>query len=395
MVDRPIITLQSGKSRRLRHGHPWIYSNEIAMDEMARSLDSGGLVWLAEANGKRLGIASFNPHSLIAARLITHDPGESIDRDFWKSRFKRALTIRERLYEASYYRLIHSEADGFPGLIVDRYGDALVLQVNSAGMERNLPDLLDALDAVLTPKTVVIRADTRAREIEGLERYVRIAKGTLDGPIELVEGSATFFADLESGQKTGWYFDQRDNRAFVARLANNCRVLDLFCNAGGFALQTALAGAREVLGIDSSGPALDLAHRAAEHNGVAGYSRFERAKLFDRLSEFAGQNEKFDIVIADPPSFAASKRDLKAALRAYRKLVRQTAALVEREGVLMMACCSHNVPEADFFEVVARGLGDAGRSGRVLRRAGAGADHPIHPELPESAYLKCLVVGLD
>lgn len=395
MTTPPVIRLKPPRGARRRTGHPWVYSNEIDMDDAARACPPGETVRLLSANGEALGLASFNPHSLIAARQLTTDTDSTIDEAFWTARLRRALAIRERLYLGPYYRLIHSEADGFPGLVADRYGDAVVLQVNSASMERALPDLIKAVEEVLAAKTIVIRADSRVRELEGLERYVRVTRGQLDGLVELQEDGVRALADLENGQKTGWYYDQRDNRRFAAQLAKGARVLDLYCSSGGFSLATAQAGAHTVVGLDSSEPALDIARQAAVLNGVEGRCHFERAKLFDAGEELAQDGERFDLVVADPPSFVSARRDLKPGLRAYRKLARLSASLVARDGFLVIASCSHNIDEAAFADAVARGLADAGRDARVLHRSGAGADHPVHPALPETSYLKCLGLALD
>ncbi len=395
MTALPDLRLKPPQGARRRVGHPWVYSNEIDMDNAARAFPPGEIVRLVSANNEVLGLATFNPHSLIAARRLTTEVDTAIDAAFWAARLRRALAIRERTYSEPCYRLIHSEADGFPGLVADRYGNALVLQVNSAGIERALPDLLEAVDEVLAAGIVVIRADSRVRQLEGLDRYVRVARGHLDGFVELEENGVRALADLESGQKTGWYYDQRDNRRFAARFAEGARVLDLYCSSGGFALAAARAGARAVIGLDSSEAALDLARQSAVLNGVEECCRFERAKLFDAVEALVRDGEQFDLVIADPPSFVSARRELKPGLRAYRKLARLSASLVAPDGFLVIASCSQNVDEAAFADAVARGLADAGRESRILRRSGASADHPVHPALPETAYLKCLGLALD
>jgi len=248
---------------------------------------------------------------------------------------------------------------------------------------------------VLAPRAIVLRNDSPARALEGLEPELRIAKGEIDGPIELSENGARFLADPREGQKTGWFFDQRDNRRFVAGLSAGARVLDLYCYAGGFAIAAAQAGADAVLALDRSEPALALAAASAELNGVGRRCRFQRADAFGELSRLVAAGERFDVVIADPPAFVKSKKDLGPGLRGYRKLARLAATLVERGGVLFIASCSHNVEPPDFAEAVRRGLEDAGRSGRILRSAGAAPDHPVHPWLPESAYLKAQALVLD
>jgi 23S rRNA (cytosine1962-C5)-methyltransferase len=318
-----------------------------------------------------------------------------IDAGFLAERLTAARDLRERLFPGGFYRLIHAEADGMPGLVVDRFGDAVVVQANTAGMDRLLPDLLAAIDQVLGPKTVVLRNDSSARAMEKLDSAVRVAKGTLTGPVELQENGARFLADLETGQKTGWFYDQRDNRAAVAAFAQGGRVLDLYSYGGGFAIASARAGAREVTAIDRSQPALDLAVRAAALNSVDAACRFERAEAFAELEKLGAKGERFDIVVADPPAFVKSKKDLAAGIRGYRKLARLSASLVARGGVLFIASCSHNVEVADFAEQVRRGLEDADRNGRILRSSGAAPDHPVHPHLPESAYLKAELLQLD
>ena len=389
------VTLRPDAHRRLASGHPWIYSNELVMDAAAKAIAPGSVVRLLRADGQALALAFFNPHTLIAARVITRRLDAIIDRQFLAERLGRALRLRGRLFAEPYYRLVHAEADGFPGLVIDRFGDLLVVQVNTAGMELLLPELLAALDEVAAPQTVLLRGDSPARALEGLPAYVKLAKGTLDGPIELRENGLRFLADPREGQKTGWFYDQRDNRAAVARLARDARLLDVYSYAGGFALAAAAAGAREVVAVDRSQAALDLAQRAAELDGLAACCRFRRAEAFEELERLAGAGERFDVVVADPPAFVKSRKELNQGARGYRKLARLSAALVAPEGVLFIASCSHNMPVDEFERQAARGLADVGREGRILRAAGAAADHPLHPALPESAYLKSLLLQLD
>ncbi len=391
----PDIFLKPGHDKRLAGGHPWVYSNEIRMDQAAKALSPGELVSIRRVDGKPLGTASFNPHALIAARLISRQPGRAVDEDFLAGKLASARALRERLFARPFYRLAHADADGLPGFVVDRYGDCLVCQVNTAGAEKLLDPFLAALDRELAPVTVILRADSRARAAEGLEPYCRVAKGIGGGLIEGREGDLLFAADPEKGQKTGWFYDQRENREFVSRLAPGGRVLDLYCHTGGFGILAARAGAAQVCGVDSSGPALDLARRSAELNGVAGKCEWRRADVFQAVRELAEAGEKFQLVIADPPAFVTARKDLKPGLRAYRKLAREAAGLVAPGGYLAIASCSHQVEPADFANEVARGLTAASRQGRILRQAGAGPDHPVHPHLPPSAYLKVMVLQLD
>jgi 23S rRNA (cytosine1962-C5)-methyltransferase len=392
---RPAVALVPGGHRRAEAGHPWIYSNEVAMDAAAKALPPGTLVTVRRADGRPFGVALFNPHTLIAARLLDRDAGRAIGRRFFARRLERALRLRERLYDKPSYRLVHAEADGLPGLIVDRFGGTLVVQLNAAGMDRLSALVIDALRDLLRPAAIVLRNDSPARSLEGLALETRVALGAVEGPVELEENGTVFLADVLGGQKTGWFFDQRDNRGFVAGLARGLKVLDLYCYSGGFSVAAACRGAAAVLGIDRSEPALALAAEAARRNGVGEQCEFRRGEVFAAAAALAAEGQRFDIVVADPPPFARAKRDLGPALRGYRKLARLAAQLTAPAGFLFLASCSHNVGPAEFAEAVRHGLADAGRAARILKSAGAAPDHPVHPALPESAYLKGLTLALD
>lgn len=379
----------------MRAGGPWVYSNEVAMDNTARKLAPGTLVRLQSANGEPLGAAMFNPRTLIAARLLDRDADAAIDAAFLGRKLAAARDLRERMYPGGFYRLIHAEADGLPGLIVDRFGDRLVVQVNTAGMERLTEELLAAIDRELAPTTVVLRNDSPARALEGLPQETRIAKGALDAPLEVRENGAVFLADPREGQKTGWFYDQRENRAAIAAFANGGRVLDLYSYAGGFTVACARGGARSVLAIDRSAPALELAAQSARRNQVDAVCRFERGEVFEELERRGQASETFEVVIADPPAFVKSRKDLAAGARGYRKLARLSAAVTAPGGFLFFASCSYNLDRATFDEQLRLGLSDARRTGRVLRESAAAADHPVHPALPETGYLKAAILQLD
>ena len=393
--NHPTIRLQPGHDKRAASGHPWIYSNEIAMDAAAKALPPGSLVTVTTANGKSLGVATFNPHTLIAARLLHRDPATRIDAAFFAARLERALALRHRLYPEPYYRLIHAEADGLPGVILDRFGDVLSCQINTAGMALLQEEFLAACRQVLAPRAIVLRNDTAARALEGLAGEDRVAFGEFGSPVEIVENGARFVIDPLGGQKTGWFYDQRENRRLASRFAAGARVLDLYCFGGGFGILAALAGADQVLAVDSSERALGLAAQSAERNGVGARCRFAKSDVFDELERLHGQGERFGLVIADPPAFARSKKDLGPALRGYRKLARLSASLVAKGGALVIASCSHQVETDAFADAVRRGLADAQREGRIIATTGAAPDHPVHPFLPESAYLKAQLLALD
>ncbi len=391
---RPLIRLLPGRDRRVKSGHPWAFSNEIAMTPEARALPPGSLVRLEGDDGWRHGTWQFNPHSLIGARRLDRDPAARVDAAWLAARLGAALALRERLYPgAPYHRLVHAEADGLPGLVLDRYGDALALQANTAGMERLTPALVEALRGLLAPRLIVARNDAAVRGLEGLEEAVHPLLGE-GGAARVDEGGLGFAVDLLGGQKTGWFFDQRENRDRVARLAAGAAVLDAFCHTGGFGLRCAAAGAARVVLLDRSAPALDLALRSAAENGLAARVTARREEALEALERMAGEGARFDIVVADPPAFAKSRKDQPAALRGYAKLARLAAALVAPGGFLFLASCSHHVAPAEFADAAVHGILRARREARVLFQGGAGPDHPVHPLLPESAYLKAMLFHL-
>ena len=392
MSTLPTIRLKPREGRRARAGAPWIYSNEIEMSQPVKALPAGSPVTVKGDDGRIFGTGYFNAHSLIAVRLLDKAADAAIDADFLSARIARALALRERLYNQPYYRLVHSEGDGLPGLTIDRFVDTLVVQVTTAGMEALLEALLSALDKTLAPANVILRNDAPARALEGLELYVRAARGSASR-IGLMENGVRYFADPEGGQKTGWYFDQRENRAFIAALAQGKSVLDAYCYSGGFSVAAAKSEAREVTGLDSSAPALALAQEAAAANHVA--CRFVKADVMEELERLNAAKETFDIVVADPPPFVKSKKDLEPGAKAYRKLARLAAGVVAPNGFLLLASCSHNIPMERFALECAAGISRADRRASLIRQAGAGPDHPVHPLLPESAYLKALVYAVD
>jgi 23S rRNA (cytosine1962-C5)-methyltransferase len=392
MNKRPSLTLRPKEGRKARVGAPWIFSNEIVMDAAAKALPPGALVHVKGDDGQDFGTGYFNSKSLIAVRLLARECGAAVDAAFFSARLTRALALRQALYAKPFYRLVHAEGDGLPGLTIDRFGDTLVVQITTAGMEALLTPLKMALESVLAPTTIILRNDTPSRALEGLEPYVRAEKGEM-GRMGIEENGARYFADLGQGQKTGWYYDQRDNRAFMAGLAKGKSVLDAFSYTGGFGILAAKSGASETVCLDSSAPALALAEDSAAANQVS--IRAVKADVFEEMERLTAQKEVFDIVIADPPPFVKSKKDLEPGAKAYRKLARLAASVTAPGGTLLLASCSHNIPTDRFAAECAAGIMRGGRKAALIRSAGAGPDHPVHPMLPESAYLKALVYALD
>jgi 23S rRNA (cytosine1962-C5)-methyltransferase len=380
------------KGRRARAGSPWIFSNEIRMDEAAKAIAPGAVVNVRGEDGRAFGTGYFNPKSLIALRLFSEECDVVIDAEFFAARLTRALALRDTVYDKPFYRLFHAEGDGVPGLVIDRFGDTLTVQIGTAGMEKQITAITMALDAVLKPKTVILRADAPSRSLEGLDSYVKTLKGE-GHRIAVEENGVRYVADLTEGQKTGWYYDQQGNRAFVAQFAKGKSVLDAFSYTGGFGLLAAKAGATEVVCLDSSAPALALAEESARTNNLK--IQAVKADVFEELARLKTAEESFDIVLADPPPFVKSKKDLEAGARAYRKLARMAADVTAPGGIVMVASCSHNIPPERFAAECAAGLSRTGRRAALIRQSGAGIDHPVHPLLPESAYLKALFYALD
>ena len=395
MTDLPQITVLPGRHKRAKSGHPWIYANEVAMTAEAKALPPGNLVSVVNSGGEAMGTAFFSPHTLVVARLLSKRPAQPFTAEFVAERLRNAIGWREKVFSGPYYRLFHAEADGIPGLIIDRFGDGLVCQLNTAGLELHRDTVLAGIETAVAPGWLLLRNDSAQRALEKLPADVETVTGTVPAPLEILENGVTYLSDPAGGQKTGWFFDQRLNRAMAAGLAKDARVLDAYCYLGGFGLLAAQHGAKDVSLLDRSAGALSLAADAAAQNGFGDRVRTERAEVFDALETYAASQDKFELVIIDPPAFAKSKKDLPAALRGYRKLARMAAKTVSPGGFLLAASCSHTVDAPSFAQETTRGIQEAGRTSRILRATGASPDHPTHPHLPESAYLKALLFHLD
>jgi len=390
---RPTVKLRPGKGRRLAQGAPWAYADEIAMDRRSRAIAPGTPVRLVDGE-RALGLAAFNPNSLIAARLLDPDPEARIDADWFAARLGAALALRDALYDTPHYRLVHAEGDALPGLVIDRYGDALAIQPNAAWADRLLAPLTEAAMQITGCTRVVVNALSRGRAREGLETHLTVTNGDVTEPLAVPMTGATYLADLTGGQKTGLFYDQRPNHRFTARVAGGARVLDLFTHVGGFALAALANGAERALAIDSSAPALALAERGAALGGVAERLETRRADAFDALATLGQEGARFDIAVCDPPAFAPTKQAVAQGLRAYERLARLSAALVVPGGWLVLCSCSHAVEAEAFRAACARGIRAAGRPAQLVRSGRAGPDHPQHPTLPETGYLKALFFRL-
>lgn len=381
--------------RRRRGFGTWAYADEVVLDRRTRGLAPGSVVTVEDSERRPLATAAFNPGSKIALRWLDADPAAEVGRPWFEARLRRALDLREILCATPFYRLVHAEADGLPGVVIDRFGDAAVVQPNAAWAEARLDDLVAALVAVTGISTVVKNAGGRARALEGLDDASLTITGALDGPVAVPMNGATYFADLAGGQKTGLFYDQRPNHAFAAQLGRGREVLDVFAHVGGFGLAALAAGAASALAIDGSAPALALAERGAEATGVADRFVTRKADAFDAMAALAAEGRRFGLVVCDPPAFAPAKAALEAGLRAYERVARMGATLTGPDGFLVLCSCSHAADLAKFREASLRGVAKAGRRAQILHVGSAGPDHPVHADLAETAYLKALFLRLD
>ncbi|PQV57698.1 SAM-dependent methyltransferase [Defluviimonas denitrificans] len=392
----PVIRLRpKADARAVRHGFPWVYADELVTDRRTQGLTPGTIAVLEDAERRAMGVVTINPKSKIIARMLDRDAGAVIDRDWIAARLARALTLRETLFDAPFYRLVHAEADGLPGVIIDRFGEAAVIQPNAAWAEAMIVDLSAALADVTGVTAIVKNATGRARGLEGLDEETGILAGKIDGPLPVPMNGATYLADLMGGQKTGLFYDQRPNHAFAARLAGDARVLDVFSHVGGFSLAALAGGATSALAVDGSTPALELAEGGARAMGMGDRFATRKGDAFAVMEALRGEGAQFDLVICDPPAFAPAKPALEAGLRAYERVARLAAPLVAPGGFLVLCSCSHAADLTQFRNASARGIGRGGRRSQLIHTGFAGPDHPQLPQLAESGYLKALFFRLD
>ena len=396
LTGRPVVRLKpKAEARAIRHGFPWIYADELVTDRRTQGLAPGALAVLEDDLRRPLGVVTVNTKSKIIARMLDRDPNAVIDQAWFAARLTRAQDMRKRLYDAPYYRLVHAESDGLPGVVIDLFGDVAVVQPNAAWAETHLDALVAALMAVTGARVVVKNAMGRSRVLEGLSEETVVLAGTVDAPVPVLMNGATYLADVTAGQKTGLFFDQRPNHAFAARLAKGARVLDMFSHVGGFALAALAGGAQSALAVDASAPALALAEAGAKASGFADRFTTRQGDAFDVLEKLGLEGAQFDLVICDPPAFAPAKPALEAGLRAYERLARLAAPLVAPGGYLVLCSCSHAADLSVFRNASARGIGRGGRRAQLIHTGFAGPDHPMLLQLAESAYLKALFFRLD
>lgn len=385
---KPLI-LQSGADRRLRGGHLWIYSNEV--DNKATPLkgfEPGEQVIVQDARGKPLGIATMNPNTLICGRLMSRDLGHALDRSLLVHRFNVAKSLREQCFDQPCYRVIFGDADMLPGLVVDRFYDIFVVQISSAGMEAVLEQIIDALNKVFQPQAIVLRNDGKMRATEGLETYIEVVQGEVPELAPLNENGVNLVAPILTGQKTGWFYDHRENRARMQTLVKGKRVLDLFSYVGGWGAQALATGASEVVCVDASVTALEVAAENARLND--GETRFRglQGDAFDLCKALVADKERFDVVIVDPPAFIARRKDIRNGERAYARINNLAMRLLNKDGTLISASCSMHLAKDRLVDILRANSRELDRNAQIFAQGSQGADHPIHPAIPETEYLK-------
>jgi 23S rRNA (cytosine1962-C5)-methyltransferase len=384
------LRLKPGEDRRIREGHPWVFANEIA--SALSEYPAGEVVDIEDAGGEFIGRGYVNPHSLIAARILSRRK-EAIDQAFFRHRLERALAYRERICPGGKaHRLCYSEGDHLPGLIVDRYGDVCVAQILTAGMESLIAEIQGAILDLFAPRAIVARNDLPIRKLEGLPQEKRVLTGEIPSPLVVRVGEVEMEVDVLEGQKTGLFLDQRENyRLLQGRVAGK-RVLDLFCYTGGWALHAARWGAEEVVGVDGSARAVEEARRNAERNLLAPCCRIVQEEVFEGLRSREHRGERFDVVVLDPPAFVKSRGRIREALKGYREVNRRAIRLLSPGGVLITSSCSYHLEREAFREMLRRAAAEAGREVRLLGMYGQARDHPVLLSVPETDYLKCAVL---
>lgn len=388
--------LTKNGERRVRGGHLWIYSNEVDNKRSpVKQFAAGEQVLVQDAAGVALGVAMMNPQHLICARMVSRNGSQMLDRDVLVNRISSALQWRECIYGKPFYRLVYGDSDFLPGLVVDRYGDVLSVQCNSAGMAALQSDVLAALETVCKPRGILFRNDSLAREAEGLESSIEI-QGDVPDWVTLEENGVTMEAPLKAGQKTGWFYDHRENRAFLQRLARGASVLDVFSYAGSWGVQVLAAGARSLTAIDSSDLALEAVGRNAARYQMRNGEKLPvsclQGQADEMMKHLANAGQTFDVVVLDPPAFIKRRKDHAAGLKAYHQHNQLALKLLAPGGVLVSASCSMSLTPDQLVDVVGSAARRSNRFLQIVHAGGQGADHPVHPLIPETAYLKAVFV---
>ncbi|MEH6649676.1 MAG: class I SAM-dependent rRNA methyltransferase [Motiliproteus sp.] len=387
------LRLKPKSDRRLRGGHLWIYSNEVdtAITPL-KGFQSGEQVVVELANGKAMGVAYLNPNNLICGRMISRDAKQTLDRSLLVHRLNIALALRQRCFNNDSYRLIYGDSDGLPGLVVDRFNGVLVVQISTAGMEAVKDMIVEALLQVVKPEAILLRNDGKMRAMEGLSSYVEDVFGVVPDLAMLEENGVKFAAPVKTGQKTGWFYDHRMNRARLQQHATGKRVLDVFSYIGGWGVQAAAAGASQVLCLDASVSALDCVEYNAQLNDCSERVETMQGDAFEGLKQLKADGEKFDVVVVDPPAFIQKRKDIRNGEQAYQRINELAMGLLERDGLLVSASCSMHLQRDRLVEIIRAGSRKMDRHAQIIEQGHQGPDHPVHPAIPETDYLKSMFV---
>jgi len=383
--------LRRGGERRLRGGHLWVYSNEIDTSRVKLSdFAPGDSVCVRAAGGQLLGSAYLDPNALICGRLYAPLEDRPFDGDLLRERIAAASALRERLFDSPHYRLVYGDSDQLPGMVIDRFDDVLVLQLNNPGLERYTDDIAAALVDTVQPAGLLCRADSRARREQNAASAPEVLHGAVPDRVPFIENGVRFEAPVYTGQKTGWFYDHRVSRARLKAYVKGARVLDVYSYIGGWGVQAAVFGAAEVTCVDSSAAALEGVEINAALNGVDSRIDTLRGAAADAMAQLASESRQFDVVILDPPAFVQRRKDLKKGITAYRRINELALKLLAPGGLLVSASCSMHLSRADLMIAVQQGATRAGCHVRILEQGGQGPDHPVHPAIPETEYLKTL-----
>ncbi len=387
----PVLILKPNEDRRLRAGHLWIYSNEIDVTTSPlKSFAAGQQVVVKNSRGKLMGLAYVNPHSLICARLFSRDVNHPLDKSLFVHRLNIALSLREGMTDQPYYRLVYGDSDFLPGLVVDRFGDILVVQIATAGMEQVKELLVEALCKVLKPNGILFKNDSRIRRAEELPEYVEVAFGEVPEWVDIKENNVLFSVPVYQGQKTGWFYDHRASRARLEHYVKGKRVLDVFSYIGGWGVQAAVFGAESVSCVDSSEFALDAVEKNAELNNVREKVATIHGSAFDVMKVLIDEGERFDVIIMDPPAFIPRRKDIKSGEQAYRRVNELAIRLLSKAGVLVSASCSMHLGRERLNDILRASARHLDRDIQILEQGGQTFDHPVHPAIVETEYLKAV-----
>ncbi len=395
-MAHPQLFLRKNEDKRLRQGHLWVFSNEVDTKRSPLTqFTAGDLVSVTASDGKILGSAYLNPNTLICARMLSRKPSAKLGEKIFTARISKALALRELFYDKPFYRLVFSESDGLPGLVIDRFGDVLSVQITTAGMERQKEPLIEVLVELLQPRAILLKNDNPQRELEGLSMETELAYGELPEQLIIEENNAQFKIDIVNGQKTGWFYDHRSSRADLAKIASGKTVLDLFSYAGAWGIPAAMNGAEQVTCVDASAGAIALAEQNAQLNQVSDKMQFVQSDVFEYLKQARLDNLRFDIIVLDPPALVKRKKDFKAGYEAYRRLNHLALQVLAKDGILVSASCSYHLSKANLHEILRSSARHIDRNITILATGGQAPDHPIHLSIPETEYLKTFVCAVS